>query len=175
MWNQIRKYFTSERKHLVAFVRTLMDDAAQHDAEDIVQDVAFNLFEKGNLMEPVENLAAYIYRALRNRVVDNFRKTKDNISLDETIGDEEGLTLYDVLCNVNGNPDSDIERKDLFDKAEQIMRQLPENEKAVIYATEVDGYTFAELSQQWEVPVGTLLSLKSRALHKVRYELQSLK
>ncbi|MBN1306791.1 MAG: hypothetical protein JXA18_02660, partial [Chitinispirillaceae bacterium] len=92
-WRQLRRFFSTERRNLVAFVRGLIDDAADRDAEDIVQEVAFHLFEKGDIGEPVEHLGAYIYQALRNRVVDAFRRNRVVRSLDEPVEEGEAVRL----------------------------------------------------------------------------------
>lgn len=166
---QIKDFFIGEYKALVVFVRGLIDDAADRDAEDIVQDVAFHLFEKGAVNEPIEHLAAYIYSSLRNRVTDSFRKKKPVQSIDAPVGEDEGAaTLIDVLSKVNEDSQRRYERQDLFERAMALIKRLPMREQAVIIATEMEGFTFAELSERWNVPIGTLLSQKSRTLKKLK-------
>ena len=175
-WLQIRQFFSSEYHQLVAFVRSLIDDAAERDAEDIVQDVAFHFFEKGDIGEPVEHLGAYIYQSLRNRVIDAYRRKKPVTSLDApTDGNGEGgVRLIDVIVQDVNHQGDVAEHKDLYRKAMDLIQQLPVREQAVIIATEIEGSSFAELSQRWNVPVGTLLSQKSRSLGKIRRQLQSI-
>ena len=175
-WQQLRQFFTSEYHALVAFVRSLIDDAAEREAEDIVQDVAFHFFEKGDIGEPIEHLGAYVYQSLRNRVIDSFRRRKPVESLDAPMGggEEDGLRLADVIRQSTGDPDVLVQNSELFDKAMALIRALPIREQAVIIATEIEGCTFAELSDRWEVPIGTLLSQKSRSLKKIRKQLKSI-
>ncbi|MBN1759138.1 MAG: sigma-70 family RNA polymerase sigma factor [Chitinispirillaceae bacterium] len=175
-WQQIRQFFSSEYHALVAFVRSLIDDAAERDAEDIVQDVAYHFFEKGDIGEPIKHLGAYVYQSLRNRVVDSFRRRKPVDSLEAPMagGMEDGLRLVDVLRESSHDPGYTAENRDLFDKAMTLIRELPVREQAVIIATEIEGCSFAELSERWEVPIGTLLSQKSRSLKKIRKQLQSI-
>ena len=166
---QIKEFFVGEYKVLVAYVRGLIDDAADRDAEDIVQDVAYHLFEKGAVNEPVEHLAAYIYSSLRNRVIDSFRKKKPVQSLDIPVSEGDNETsLLDILSDVKGDPRILLERQDLFDHAMTLIKQLSVREQAVIIATEMEGFSFAELSERWNVPIGTLLSQKSRTLKKLK-------
>jgi RNA polymerase sigma factor (sigma-70 family) len=172
--HQIKDFFIGEYKALVSFVRGLIDDAADRDAEDIVQDVAFHLFEKGAVNEPIEHLAAYIYSSLRNRVIDSFRRKKPVQSLDAPVSEEEdAVTLIDVISEVKDDPQVQFERQDLFNCAMALIRQLPMREQAVIIATEMEGFTFAELSKRWNVPIGTLLSQKSRTLKKLKNALSA--
>ena len=83
-------FFSRERKRLVGYVRTLINDASDRDGEDIVQDVALGIFDKGDIAAPIENFSAYVYQALRNRVVDYFRRRKSTASLDEELPDQPG-------------------------------------------------------------------------------------
>lgn len=174
-WKQLKHFFTEEYHALVGFVRSLIDDAADRDAEDIVQDVAFHLFEGGNVAAPVENLASYVYQSLRNRVVDAFRKRKPDRSLDEMVDEESSLSLAEVLSELTRDAGFESEQKDLFNHAMNLIGELSEQDRMLLMATEIDGFSFAELSERWNVPVGTLLSRKSRSLHKIRTTLQTLK
>lgn len=174
-WHQIRQFFSTEYRTMVAFVRSLIDDAAERDAEDIVQDVAFHLFEKGDIGAPIEHLGAYVYQALRNRVVDSFGRKKPDASLDAPIGEgEDGTRLIDVIAQSEVSQGDRAEQKDLCRKVMSAIKELPVREQAVIIATEIEGRTFAELAEQWKVPIGTLLSQKSRSLKKIRVQLQSI-
>ena len=173
LWPPISGFFNTEYQRLVAFVRGLIDDAADRDAEDIVQDVAFHLFEKGDISEPIEYLGAYIYRALRNRVVDTFRRNRAVRSLDEPVEEGEAVRLVDVIADTANDPRVHAERNDLLRRALPLIRELPERDQALIIATEIEGYSFAELAERWKVPVGTLLARKSRSLKKIRETLQS--
>lgn len=160
--NRVAEFFRTERQRLVNYVRGRIDDAADRDAEDIVQDVILNLFDKADISAPVENLTAYIYKALRNRITDLFRKRKKVYSLEKVVKD----TGYD--------PGKVVENRDLQDKIFEAMDGLNENEKDVLMATEFDDNTFQELSDQWGIPLGTLLARKSRALKKIRKKLMDV-
>ena len=169
---QINGFIVEEYHALVAYVRNLIDDVADRDAEDIVQDVAFHLFEKGTVGEPIEHLAAYIYSALRNRVIDIFRRKKPVQSLDARLQNgEEETRLLDILTQATEDPEILVEKNDLFRRAMSFIEKLPAREQAVILATEMDGFSFAELSEMWDIPIGTLLSRKSRSLRKLKQDL----
>lgn len=174
-WNQIKEFLANEHRQLILFVRGLIDDTADRDAEDIIQDVIFHLFEKGDISEPIEHIGAYIYRALRNRVIDTFRRKRPEVSLDEQVVEEDEFCLADVIADTKDDLTEKIERKDLFKQVMEHIKKLPPREQALIIATEVEGYTFAELSEIWDAPVGTLLSQKSRALNKIRDALKKMK
>jgi RNA polymerase sigma factor (sigma-70 family) len=156
---RLAEFLRQEREALVGYVRRRIDDAADHEAEDIVQDVVVHLFDKADPSTPIQNLAAYIYRALRNRIVDYFRKR------------QETLVLSEAAVDSRQNPATEIERKEMLGDVFAAIEELSAEEKAVILATEMEGRTFKELAEDWGIPLGTLLARKSRALDKIRNQL----
>jgi RNA polymerase sigma factor (sigma-70 family) len=156
---------------LLRYVHWQIDRAADRDAEDIVQDVMLNMFDRADLIIPIENLSAYIYRSLRNRVVDFFRKKKDEISLDEAMANDRGTSLTELLQDVRADTAAIREREELYERLYEAIGSLNEKDRAVVIATEFDGVSFRRLSEEWDVPMGTLLARKSRALQKIKKEL----
>jgi RNA polymerase sigma factor (sigma-70 family) len=164
----LAEFFTGEWQSLVRAVRSWLSDASEWDAEDVVQDVAASLFESADLTAPIRDLSAYVYRALRNRVVDLYRSrrrepARDPASLAEALADERdesGLSLE------NGEV-----RERLF----EAIDRLPEEQRAVFLATELEGFKYRELARQWRVPIGTLLSRKHRAVEALRAALAPLR
>lgn len=160
--SKFSQFFQKEYFRLVRYVRRLIDDAADRDAEDIVQDVMLSIFDKADVTIPIENFAAYVYRSLRNKVIDIFRKKEDILSLSEVVRDSESDT------------EQEVERKELLDFVFQAIDSLPDEQRAVLIATEFEGWSFRELSEEWETPIGTLLARKSRALQHIRKKLTGL-
>lgn len=155
-------FFRKEYSRLVRYVHRLIDDAAERDAEDIVQDVMLSLFDKADVTVPIENLAAYVYRSLRNKVIDTFRKKKDVVSLPDGIID----VRYDTAKTA--------EQEELMEFVFRAIDTLPADQREVLIATEWEGWSFRELSERWGVPIGTLLARKSRALQQMRKKLTGL-
>jgi RNA polymerase sigma factor (sigma-70 family) len=160
--SKITDFFRTEYKKLVRFVRYLIDDTAERDAEDIVQDVMLNIFNKADITEPIENLSAYIYQSLRHRVIDVLRKKKDAISLSGLIHDVRSDTVHEV------------EKKEIQEQILRAMDSLSDDQRAIIIATEFEGRSYRELAEEWQIPIGTLLARKSRALEKMRHKLTGL-
>ena len=111
--SKFSEFFQKEYFRLVRYVRRLIDDAADRDAEDIVQDVMLSIFDKADVTIPIENLAAYVYRSLRNKVIDVFRKKKDVVS------------LSDVISEANYDTEREVERKELMDFVFRAVDSLP--------------------------------------------------
>ncbi len=167
----IARFLAAERKRLVAYARRLIDDAADRDGEDIVQDVALNLFSRADVLMPIETLSAYVYRSIRNRVIDSLRRRRDERSLDETGEDGESVPLKQ-LPDVVADAEGELARKELKRRIFDAIDGLPDGQKAVLIETELNGRSFRELSAEWGVPLGTLLARKSRAIAKVREALR---
>ncbi len=166
----LNEFFTSEYRRMAGYVRKLIDDSAERESEDIVQDVITGIFEKADITRPIENITAYAYRSLRNRVIDIIRGRREQLSLDAE-DPATGISLLDLLEDARLDIDSEMLfsefRSALFDSIDR----LPDEQRAVIIMTEFEGQSFREISQKTGVPAGTLLSRKSRALEKIRAEL----
>lgn len=157
--NRLAEFIRRERDALVGYVRRRIDDAGDQDAEDIVQDVMVNLFSRADPTVPIQNLAAYIYRALRNAIIDRLRKRRETVA------------LSDAAMASKEDPLKEAERGEMLDLVFEAMDNLTVGEKAVILATEFEGRSFKDLAKEWDVPLGTLLARKSRALDKIRKRL----
>ncbi len=136
--------------------------------EDLLQEVALNVYRKLDPVRPIENMSAYIYRAITNKVRDLFRRKKVPQS-----PFEEFHSLFE-LAN-----EEDVQ--DLYQHPEFVhalmmaVAALPDFERELIEKTSFDGYTFQQLADEWDIPVGTLLSRKHRVLGKLQKELEPLK
>lgn len=161
------KFFRQEYQKLVNFVRKNLEDRF-YDAspEDIVQDVALGLINKLELDAQIGNLTAYIYRSVRNKIIDTRKKKQRNVSIERFTDRNNGNYLLNTLTDETSpeeNDYSDIAPETL----QQAISQLRPDEQAVIIATEFEHQSYEDLSEEWDVPVGTLLSRKHRALSKL--------
>jgi RNA polymerase sigma factor (sigma-70 family) len=160
-------FFRKEYQKLVNFVRKNLDDRFfEASPEDIVQDVALGLIDKLELDAQIGNLTAYIYRSVRNRIIDTRKKKQRNVSLDSFTDKQNVKSLLNTYEN-----ETVAEEKEYSDIEPEMLRQaiseLRPDEQAVIMATEFEQRTYEELSGEWDVPIGTLLSRKHRALSKL--------
>jgi RNA polymerase sigma factor (sigma-70 family) len=161
-------FFEEERNHLVGFVRSLIQDSAERDGEDIVQDVTTSILSIADLEETVINLSAFVYQALRNRVVDIMRRRKKHLSLDAELPGETGLLLSDLLGDLRYDAADDAHQREIRNDIAAAITRLDDESRAVVMATEFDESSFRELAEEWEEPIGTLLARKSRAMKKLR-------
>jgi RNA polymerase sigma-70 factor (ECF subfamily) len=161
------KFFRQEYHKLVNFVRKNLEDRFfDASPEDIVQDVMLGLIGKLELDAQIGNLTAYIYRSVKNRIIDTRKKKQRNVSIERFTDSKNGNYLLNTVPE-----EIPAEEKDYSDIAPEELRQaisqLRPDEQAVIIATEFELQSYEELSEEWDVPVGTLLSRKHRALSKL--------
>ncbi len=156
---------TLNRPKLLNFVRKLV---AEDEAEDLLQDVLASVFTTPSLIDSIENLTAYLFRALRNRATDQYRGKKESmLSLNEEF-DDEGGSLLDWVIDPRPQAPDEMIRRDLFSGLERALDQLEEEDQELIRLTELGQHTIDSLAKQRQVPLGTLLSRKSRAMAKLK-------
>jgi RNA polymerase sigma factor (sigma-70 family) len=162
------QFVSHEWKRLVSFVRSWLSDSGDLDAEDIVQDVLTGIFERADVTAPIADLSAYVYGALRNRVIDAYRRRRPSPSLEGEWDDGERESLQEVLSDLRYEASVEAEKERIWGDVFAAIDGLPPDQQAVFTATELEGRSFRELSEEWEVPIGTLLSRKHRAVVSLR-------
>jgi len=164
---RITEFFRREGARLAGYVRRRLADAADQDATDLVQDVFASIFERVDPTIEIENVSAYVYRSLRNRISDSLRKRRQDLSLDAPLGEDDGLKLSDILPSPGGNSLDALQRAQLEEAFALAFDELPERDRELIVANEFEGRTFRELSEESGEAIGTLLSRKSRAVARL--------
>jgi RNA polymerase sigma factor (sigma-70 family) len=166
---RVTRFFKEEAKKLVAYVRKQLADMAAEDAEDIVQDVMLGIFDRADITAPIQNLSAYIYRSLYNRVVDRYRRRNKKVHSLDAYTDYDGEhSLADILADVRFDVHDEYEKRMIWNELFGAIEALRPSYREVFIATEFEGRSFKELAVQTGVPVGTLLSQKHRAVKQIR-------
>ena len=162
-----------EQFRLRNFIRRRVPD--RRDVEDILQDVFLELVEANRLLMPIEHVTGWLFRVARNRITDLFRKKKPESFSDAAVTDEEeGLRLENLLPSPDAGPDALYARHVLLDELEAAIDELPEEQREVFVAHEVEGRSFKEMSAETGVSVNTLLSRKRYAVLHLRERLRSI-
>ncbi len=158
---------------LRSFIRKRVMDIG--DAEDVLQDVFYELTETYRMMKPVEQVTAWLYRVARNRITDLFRRKKA-VSLNATVDDaEEAQSFEDLLPSPDAGPDAIYARNVLLDTLDDALHELPEEQREAFVAHELLGRSFKEIADETGVSVNTLLSRKRYAVLHLRERLQEMK
>jgi RNA polymerase sigma factor (sigma-70 family) len=168
------KTLKQEHSRLFSFIRRRVPDS--RDAEDILQDVFCELVEANRLLMPIEHVTAWLFRVARNRITDLFRKKKPESLSDAAVAGEDGerLRLEDLLPSPDAGPEALYVRGVLLDEIELAMEELPEEQREVFVAHELEGRSFKEMAKETGVSVNTLLSRKRYAVLHLRERLQSI-
>jgi RNA polymerase sigma factor (sigma-70 family) len=171
---QISEVMEEERSRLRNFIRRRVPDPS--DVEDILQEVFYELVEANRLLMPIEHVTGWLFRVARNRITDLFRKKKAKTFSDAAVEDEEGelLRIEDLLPSPDAGPEAVYFRNVLLDDLESALEELPEQQREVFVAHELEGRSFKELSAESGVNVNTLLSRKRYAVLHLRERLQRI-
>jgi RNA polymerase sigma factor (sigma-70 family) len=147
------------------------------DAEDILQDVFYELVEAYRMMKPVEQITAWLFRVARNRISDLFRKRRfESLRTDSGVISEDGepLLLTDLLSSRDAGPEEAYARAVLLEELDDALEELSEEQREVFIAHEIEGYSFKEIAAQTGISVNTLLSRKHYAVLHLRQRLRAI-
>ena len=171
---RISEVVKREQSRLRSFIRRRVPDP--RDADDILQDVFYELVEANRLLMPIEHVTGWLFRVARNRITDLFRKKKPENFSDVAVADDEGerLQLEDLLPSPDAGPDALYARSVLLEELDDALDELPEEQREVFVGHEIEGRSFKEMSAESGVSVNTLLSRKRYAVLHLRERLQSI-
>jgi len=171
---KISEIVAEERSRLRNFIRRRVPDPS--DVEDILQEVFYELVEANRLLMPIDHVTGWLFRVARNRITDLFRKKKPESFSDAALEDEDGelLPIEDLLPSPDAGPEALYVRNALLDELELALDELPDEQRDVFVAHELEGRSFKELSAESGVNVNTLLSRKRYAVVHLRERLQSI-
>jgi RNA polymerase sigma factor (sigma-70 family) len=170
----ISEIVAEEGARLRNFIRRRVPDPA--DAEDIAQEVFYELVEANHLLMPIEHVTGWLFRVARNRITDLFRKKRPETFSDAAIEDEDGelLRIEDMLPSSDAGPEALYVRNVLLEELELALDELPEEQREAFVAHEIEGRSFKEISAESGVSVNTLLSRKHYAVLHLRERLRSI-
>jgi RNA polymerase sigma factor (sigma-70 family) len=170
---RIAKVVEREQSRLRRFIRHRLPDPA--DAEDILQDVFYELAEANRLLVPIEHVTAWLFRVARNRITDLFRRKRPELGPAPGSASEEELPPWeDLLPSPEAGPEALLARRLLLEEIESALAELPPEQRDVFVAHELEGKSFQEMASETGVNVNTLLSRKHYAVRHLRERLQSV-
>jgi RNA polymerase sigma factor (sigma-70 family) len=172
---RISEVIERDRYRLRNFIQKRVAD--RDDAEDVLQDVFYELVEAYRMMKPVEQVTAWLFRVARNRITDLFRRKKREALRNEpakVTEDGDLVQLEDLLPSPEGGPDAVYARSVLLEELEAALDELPDEQREVFIAHELMGYSFKELAAQTGMSVNTLLSRKHYAVLYLRERLRAI-
>lgn len=173
---QIENLFRTDRKKFLGFIRQRV--RSQEEAEDILQDVFTNvLAASANVQKPIENISSWVFTAVRNRIIDSYRKKRAETFSDmQTPGQaDDGVDAFEnFLGDASASPESDLMRKTIWESVQNGLAELPEEQRDVFVRNEFEGISFREMSEETGVNINTLLARKRYAVLHLRRRLKDL-
>ena len=173
---QIENLFKTDRKKFLGFIRQRV--RSQEEAEDILQDVFTNvLAASANVQKPIENIASWVFTAVRNRIIDSYRKKRAETFSDmQTPGQaEDGVDSFENFLGDHVNtPETDLVRKTIWESVQSGLAELPSEQRDVFVKNEFEGISFREMSEETGVNINTLLARKRYAVLHLRKRLKDL-
>lgn len=171
---RISEVVVEQGARLRNFIRRRVPNDA--DVEDLLQEVFYELVEANRLLMPIEYVTGWLFAVARNRITDLFRKKRPESFTDAAVIDEDGelLPIEDLLPSPDAGPEAAYLGKQMLEELEIALAELPDEQRQVFIAHEIQGRTFRDLSGETGVSINTLLSRKRYAVLHLRERLQSI-
>jgi len=173
--NSVVQIFKGYQQKLLNFIKGQVNQI--EDAEDILQDVFYQFSRVDNLINPIENISGWLYRAARNRIIDYRRKKKDEplpSSYDEDADDYIFDEIADIIYGKETTPETEMLRSLVFEEIQTALTDLPKEQREVFEMTELLGFSVKETAEKTNTPVNTVLSRKHYAVKYLRKRLEEL-
>lgn len=169
-----------ERRRLWAFIRRRVFD--EGEAEDILQEVLYELVVAYRQIQPLEEVGAWLFRVARNRITDVFRRKRpvlagqfevERVSDGNAESDTEQNVLSELLLPAAETPDALLARELLLERLAGAIEELPLQQREVFIAHEIEAVSFKDMAARTGVPLNTLLARKHSAVKQLRRKLQN--
>ena len=169
-----------ERRRLWAFIRRRVFD--EGEAEDILQEVLYELVVAYRQLQPLEEVGAWLFRVARNRMTDLFRRKRpvlagqfeaDYLNEPGLDGEGEQNVLSELLLPPLETPEALLARELLLERLAGAIEELPAAQREVFVAHEIEAVSFKDMAVRTGVPLNTLLARKHNAVKQLRRKLQN--
>jgi len=168
--NKLQFFLTGEYRALKGFVNSRISDVADRNAEDIIQDVALKMFSRVDDSSPINNIAAYVYNAIRNKIIDILRTNKQKTNFDDEF-ETQLIEFSELFYGKSDNSYSEKMKNELINA----ITTLKPDYQDIIIAIDFEDYTYKEFSEETGIPEGTLMSRRHRALSLLFKQLEQFK
>lgn len=163
----VRDYGT----RLFRFIRGRV--GSDEDAEDILQDVWYQLSRSVNI-EEIEQISGWLYRVARNKIVDRYRKQQPDSLEDYRYGDEGAFSLQDILLAEATDPATEDLKELFWQELLVALEELPDKQRRVFVANELEGQTLQQIADEGGEKLKTIISRKGYAVKHLRRRLEAL-
>jgi RNA polymerase sigma factor (sigma-70 family) len=168
----IERTYRTERKRLLEFIRKRVH--RDQDAEDILQDVFYQLVAGYSVTEPIERLTSWLFTVARNKITDWYRKRRPGPLSANKDDPSASLNIEEILFDTQQNPDQVYAHSLIWTELAEALDELPYEQREVFVMHELEGKSFKEIAELTGEPINTLLSRKRYAVLFLREKLYEL-
>jgi RNA polymerase sigma factor (sigma-70 family) len=173
----VTEVFNTYRERLLNFIRKRV--RLPEDSEDILQEVFYQFARVNSLAQPVEQTAAWLYHVARNKIINHQNKKSAfqfPVYYDDYTDEDEFVfqDIADVIFDTEITPETEYLRSLIFDEIQNVLAELPEEQREVFEMTEYSGFSVKETAEKTHAPVNTVLSRKHYAVLHLRKRLSGL-
>ena len=171
--NIITQVIKDYSRRLLGFIKQRV--AIDEDAEDILQDVFYQLADSA---EPIEQVSSWLFTVARNKITDKYRKKRLPLADDVFAQSDDGEETFDwkeMLLSPGENPEIEYLRSLFWEELQQALDELPAEQREVFIQNEIDDIPFKTIAEKTGISVATLISRKRYAVLHLRERLLLLK
>ncbi|MDU1892466.1 MAG: sigma-70 family RNA polymerase sigma factor [Dysgonomonas sp.] len=150
---------------------------SKEDGEDILQNVFYQLSKIDMIARPIEQISAWLYKVANNQIIDRSRKHREEEMPYVKTEDNEDLFLAEItglLADDGTSPETELLHTLIWEELDIALSELPPEQKEVFELTEMEGFSFKDISEATGISVNTLLSRKRYAILHLRERLKNL-
>lgn len=173
--SEVADIFKQYQKQLRSFIAKRVP--SKEDGEDILQDVFYQLSKIDLEENPIQKVSSWLYAVARNLIIDRSRKHKEEEMPYRKKSDEDDSFIEELtvmILDENASPELDYIKALVWEELEVALTELPEEQRAVFELTELQGFSFKDISESTGVTVNTLISRKHYAVLHLRKRLSTL-
>lgn len=173
--NEVADIFKKYQTQLRRFIAKRVD--SKEDGEDILQDVFYQLSRIDMVENPIQQISSWLYAVTRNLIIDRSRKQREEEMPYLNKSDEDGNFIDELtimLLDEDASPERDYIKTMIWEQLELALAELPEEQRVVFELTELQGFSFKEISESTGTTVNTLISRKRYAVLHLRKRLTEL-
>jgi len=154
---KLQEFFAEEYRSLKVYVKSRIRDTANRDAEDIIQDVALKLFTGADRYAPINNVAGFVYKSIRNNIIDIMRSPKHKEQI-------EVATEFSEIEALLKSASDDRPSEEMIAILKEAIQELKPEYKFIIITVDFKGLSYKEISYKTGISQGTLMSRRHRAM-----------
>ncbi len=173
MQNRAESIFKQYSAALRGFIKKQLSSDS-NESEDILHDVFYKFIITDGENEQIDNITSWLYRVARNLIVDRSRKIKEEPMPYVQNDERESIPISELVLQNTLAPDDELTQLIINEEFDKALASLPVEQRTVYELNELQGISFANISEATGIPINTLISRKRYAVQSLRKQLEYL-